>query len=114
MRIGLAGLLLLVGCATTSGIGNIGKDTYTLRREAGSGFSGLATLRGETLREAAAHCRGMGREFLLVRTQESRPPYVFGNYPSVDLDFMCLTADDPEYQRNRMRAAPDTTIEIRK
>jgi hypothetical protein len=104
----------LAACASTSGVLQIGKDTFTLRKEQGHGFSGSGPLKAEAYREATSHCKAMGREMMVTRTSENRPPFVLGNYPFVELDFLCLDANDPEYQRNRMRKDADTVIELRK
>jgi hypothetical protein len=91
----------------------MGPDTFTISKQAATGFSGLGNLKAEIMAEGAAHCRAIGREFLIVRTNESQPPYVLGNYPRAEIDFMCLRAGDPQLTRPRLERAPDSVIQVR-
>jgi hypothetical protein len=54
------------------------------------------------------------KRFQVVRTAEAQPPYVLGNFPKAEVEFMCLDANDPELFRPKLRKEGDTVIEIRK
>jgi hypothetical protein len=111
---GWVAVAALSSCASSSGVLPTGRDSFTLRKEQGHGFTGGGELRAAAFREADGHCKAMGKELLLVRRQESRPPYVLGNYPMVELDFQCLAATDPAFTRARMGKEADTVIELRR
>jgi hypothetical protein len=80
---------VLAGCAAHSGIVPMGSGTFMVSKQAATGFPGLGNLKGEALTEANAHCVGMKREMEVLTTTESQPPYVFGNYPRVEVRFAC-------------------------
>jgi len=112
----LAGLTfcLMGGCAINSGVVPMGKDTFMVSRQAATGFTGLGELKAESLKESNQFCRAQGKFLQVIRTSESSPPYVFGNYPRAEVQFMCLNANDPELKRPKLKKEADTVIEMRK
>lgn len=94
--------LILAGCASNSGITPIGKDTYMVSRQAATGFSGSGTLKAEAFQEANVYCTGQGKTLQVVSTQEAQPPFVFGNYPKAEVQFMCLADGDIESGRPKL------------
>ncbi len=110
----IAGVIFFSGCAANSGIVPLGQDTFMVSRQAATGFSGPGNLKAEALREANQYCIKQGELLQVIHTNESNPPYILGNYPKVEIHFMCLDANDPELTRPKLRKEPDTVIEIRK
>jgi hypothetical protein len=106
--------LLLVGCASNSGVAPIGKDTYMVSRQAATGFSGSGDLKAEALREANQYCLNQKKVLQVIHTEEAKPPFIFGNFPKAEVQFMCLEPNDPELARPKPLKGPDTVIEIRK
>ena len=106
--------LSLGACASHTGVVPMGRDTYLLAKQQATGFPGLGNMKAEIIAEASQHCAGLNRELQIVSTQESRPPYVLGNYPRAEIQFMCLVAGDRDLQRPNLQKAPDTVIEVRK
>jgi len=106
--------LLLSACASYTGIVPMGKDTYMIAKQAATGFPGLGNMKAEIISEASRYCIGLGKELQIVSVQETQPPYVLGNYPRSEIQFMCLSSGDIELQRPKLLKAPDTVIEIRK
>ena len=102
----------LVGCATVSGVVPMGKDTYMLSRQAGTGFAGMGNLKADAFRDANEFCIKQGKQLQVVSTHEPPPPYVLGNFPRVEVQFMCLNAGDSELSRPRLKKEPDTVIEV--
>jgi hypothetical protein len=91
--------LLMVGCvAHNSGVTPAGMDTYMVSRQAATPLAGASTLKAEALREADQHCTSQHRLLKVVKATEAQPPYVLGNYPKAEVEFMCLAADDPRLQ----------------
>ena len=83
---------LLTGCASsTTGVISMGRDTYMISKEQGSGFSGLGTMKGEIIAEAVQFCGKQGKEFQLTSAKETQPPYILGNYPRSEIEFKCVT-----------------------
>ena len=92
----------------------MGKDTYMIAKQQATGFPGLGNMKAEIIGEASRHCVGLGKELQVVSTQETQPPYILGNYPRSEIQFMCLSAGDPELRRPKLEKKPDTVIEIKK
>jgi hypothetical protein len=81
---------LLAGCASDPGVAPVGPNTYLISRQAATGFSGLGGLKVKALREAAAYCEQRGRMIDILHTKDSKPPYIFGNFPRTEITFSCL------------------------
>jgi hypothetical protein len=94
---------LLAGCASNSGIIPIGQDTYMVSRQAATGFSGSGTLKAEAFQEANRYCLSQGKNLQVVSTNEAQPPYIFGNFPKAEVQFMCLNSNDSEMARPKLR-----------
>lgn len=88
--------LSMTGCASHSDIVPIGPDTYMVSRGAATGFSGLGTLKAETIQEANQYCINKNKNIRVVNTTESSPPYILGNFPRVEIQFMCLEETDSQ------------------
>jgi len=88
-------VLALSGCAANSGIVPVGPDTFIVSRQAASGFSGSGTLKADALTEANQYCANKQKSLFVVDTKEAQPPYVLGNYPKAEVQFMCLATNDP-------------------
>ncbi len=83
-------LLTLAGCASNSGVVQMGSDNYFISKQAASGFTGLGSLRGDAMRDAYAQCSKSGKSVQVTNTSESKPPYLLGNFPRVDITFRCV------------------------
>lgn len=102
------------GCASHTGVVPMGQDTYMIAKQQATGFPGLGNMKAEIIGEASRHCSGIGKEVQITSTQETQPPYILGNYPRSEIQFMCLAPGDRELQRPKLQKVPDTVIELRK
>ena len=91
--------VLLTACASHTGVVPMGKDTFLIAKQQATGFPGLGNMKAEIIAEASRHCTSMNKEVQVVSMQETQPPYILGNYPRSEVQFMCLTAGDPELKR---------------
>jgi hypothetical protein len=91
----------------------IGKDTFMVSRQAATGFSGSGKLKAEAFQEATQYCEKLGKSMQVVSTHEATPPYVLGNFPKAEIQFMCLDAMDAELNRPKLRKEPDSVIQIK-
>ena len=87
--VGLA-MLLISACASDSGVVKTGNDTYMITKQAATGFSGLGNLKSDAMKEAYAQCSKTGKSVQVVDSRETKPPYLLGNYPRVDITFRCV------------------------
>jgi hypothetical protein len=83
-------LVLLAGCAANSGIVPMGRETFTVSRQAATGFSGSGTLKAEALTEAAQYCNIQKKTLEVVNTVEAQPPFILGNFPKAEVQFKCV------------------------
>lgn len=104
---------LLAGCASNTGIVPMGRDTYMIAKQQGTGFPGLGSMKGEIITEAVQFCDKQGKQFQLTATKETQPPYILGNYPRSEIEFMCLKEGDKELQRPRLQPVPNTIIQVK-
>lgn len=82
-------LFFVSACASNSGVVQTGKDTYIISKQAASGFTGLGTLKADAMKEAYGQCAKTGQSVKVVDSQESKPPFVLGNFPRVEITFRC-------------------------
>jgi hypothetical protein len=89
-------LLLVAGCAANSGVVPAGEDSYFVSRQAATGLSGMGTLKADALKEANNYCSAQQKSVFVINSTESNPPYIFGNFPKVEIQFKCVLASDVE------------------
>lgn len=106
--------IILSGCAANSGVIPIGQDTYMVSRQAATGFSGSGTLKAEAFEEARVYCKKQNKILQVVNTNEAQPPYVFGNFPKAEVQFMCLSETDPELSRPKLRKDSGVAVNLNK
>ena len=80
---------LLTGCASDSGIVSLADGRYLITKQAGTGFPGTGKIKVEALAEAELQCSSSEESLEVISLKESRPPYLLGNYPTVELTFSC-------------------------
>lgn len=95
----------LSGCAANSGVAPIGPNTFMISRQAATGFSGSGTLKAEALSEANQYCEARSKVMYMLSWTEAAPPYVMGNFPKAEVQFMCLDANDP-----RLKTSPQPSL----
>ncbi len=85
-----AALLALGACASSSGVFQVGPDTYRITTTAITSFGGAGTARAEAIRTANAHCAAQGKQ-ALVTNAEMDSQFTQG---SSDVTFRCITAEE--------------------
>lgn len=107
----LFGMIIFSGCAINSGVVPMGQDTYMVSRQAATGFTGMGSLKAEAFREASEYCKSQNKKLQVVHTSESQPPYILGNFPRAEIQFMCLGERDRELVRPKLKKEADVVIE---
>jgi S1-C subfamily serine protease len=107
MKTALTGVLslFLCACASHTGVVPVGKDTFMIAKQQATGFPGLGNMKAEITAEGARHCASLGKEFQIVSTHETQPPYVLGNYPRAEIQFMCLAPKVVQQARPKPKEA---------
>lgn len=93
--IGMAALLALSGCVSTTGVLPMGKDTYTLTVSvSGSGFDAdnATKAKKEAVTQANEYCKSLNRETLI---QNISGRNILSGGSIYDIIFQCLNANDP-------------------
>ena len=88
-------LLVLVGCATKSGVVSGGPDTYLVTRQAATNLANLDNLKADVLQEANEYCLSQNKNIRVVNSSVS-PPQIMGNTPRASVQFMCLEKTDTD------------------
>ena len=89
--------LLLMACATSSGVQKLGPDTFTVSSAAAPARGGYSEARRIALDEANEYCAQEAKEILVMNIHTSTTN-AFGA-GSADVTFRCLTKGDSELQR---------------
>lgn len=87
--------LILTGCATDSGIVDLGGDQYMLARQASTGFDSTSKLQSEVMRDAANHCRVQGKTMTVESEGRTTGAPILGNFPHAEVRFKCVTGHKP-------------------
>lgn len=83
----LAPGLILVACATNSGIVPLGNGNYVYAKEDSWAYNGNA-VKVEMLKEASAFCAGQGKQ-LQVQSSEAKPYMPYSSYAGAEVQFGC-------------------------
>ena len=83
-------LFFFAGCAEKSGVYPAGNNSYSISNQASTGFSGMQDIRADAYKEASLHCKNLNKNFEVITNEETKPPYIFGNYPRINLTFKCI------------------------
>lgn len=106
--------LSLASCASHTGVVQIGQDSYMIAKQQGTGFPGLGNMKAEIISEGFKYCSDNQLEFQIISTNETSPPYILGNYPRAEIQFMCLKKGDSQLGRPRLEKTPDIIIQNKK
>ncbi|MDR1368423.1 MAG: hypothetical protein LBJ76_06870 [Candidatus Accumulibacter sp.] len=79
-------LLVLPGCATNSGIVDLGGGNYVYAKEDAMACSGNA-VKVEILKEASAFCAKQGKQ-LTVQSSDAKPCF-YSSYAGAEVQFSC-------------------------
>jgi hypothetical protein len=86
---------LMSACAINSGVVPLNNNTYTITKQAATGFSGIEGVREDVLQDANKFCVSMGKNLKIWSTYETKPPYIFGNFPRAFINFKCEDFEKP-------------------
>ena len=102
----------LAGCATlSSGPVQIGRDTYMLARNGGVLATSGGIIKAELYREAYSFCMQKRKELMPVT--ESSNDYSAFQYASAEIQFRCLSENDPDLKRPTMDTSTKIRVELR-
>lgn len=66
-------------------------ERYRIYHRASSGFSGTGGIRRTAMQRANRHCQDLGKKRVLtVSEHTAAPPYILGNFPRIEIIFVCV------------------------
>lgn len=80
--------IILAGCASTTGVVSMGKDTYVIARENNGPAASLGAMKASIVKEAAAFCSGQCKTMQVAKESDTRRS--FGQFPQTTLQFTCV------------------------
>lgn len=83
----LASIVALSGCATNSGIVDLGGGNYVYEKENPMAYNGNST-KVEILKEASAFCVKQGKQ-MLVQSSDAKPYTPYSSYAGAEVQFSC-------------------------
>lgn len=81
--------IFCASCASHSPIVQNGRGGYFVSKQAATGFPGIGDIESDLLAEANQYCGNQGKAMAVEQVDKTKPPYVLGNYPRVELHFAC-------------------------
>jgi hypothetical protein len=89
----------------------MGRDTYRIANTSTTVFASGAEMLAALYQQADGHCKSMSKELMPVgESSRDGAPYQKAN---ADLQFRCLSRNDPELRRPTMEPRPDVLIKSR-
>ena len=72
-------------------------EQYRVFHQASTGFSGTSGIRKTATVRAQKFCKAMDGDKVMFKVSEhtAAPPYVFGNFPRIEIIFACVERDIP-------------------
>jgi len=107
----IAAAVIGTGCAQSSGVLQMGPDTYTVSVHAAPARGGVTGARQLAFEEASRKCLSLDRQMLVTNETSGRSTHLPGG--TVEIVFQCLAAGDPDLRRPSYRPAPNAVIETR-
>lgn len=103
----------LTGCSTTTtGVLEMGRDTYTVTHAVAPIEGGLTESKKRVYADARTTCESQGRKMIVQNTSTSLNSR--GRMTQFEMIFQCLRDTDPAYQdRPSFSPVPKTVIEVR-
>jgi hypothetical protein len=81
------------GCATSSGIVEMGQDTYMISRSGSIGRMGVGSMKTDNIVEANEYCKNQGKQIQVLASSDY--PATIGNVARAEVQFLCLSKGDP-------------------
>jgi hypothetical protein len=102
----LVSFLIITGCAIDTGVIPLNNHTYTITKQAATGFTPFYEVKNGVLQEATKYCDIMHKTLKII-TLKNQTPYNTGNFPRADMTFSCesnptenTTAPNVSYSKN--------------
>lgn len=103
--------VVLVGCATNTGVVPMGRDTYRIANTSATAFASGGEMLASLYRQADQHCRSMKKELMPINeSSRNGAPY---QGATGELQYRCLASNDSELRRPTMEDAPNVRVQVK-
>jgi|GEM_PF-3427688 len=82
-----SGIALIAGCATNSGIVDLGGGNYVYEKEDSMAYNGNS-IKVQILKEASAFCNSKGKQ-ILVKSSDAKPYKPGSSFAGAEVQFSC-------------------------
>lgn len=83
-------MVFATGCASHAGVVPMNQGNFMMTKQAATESSDIGNLKAEVMKEAESFCNDMDKNMSVLSYDETKPPYIIGNFPRVELQFSCL------------------------
>jgi hypothetical protein len=66
------------------------RDVYRIFQQGATGFTPLAAIREDLEQQAERFCARQGKGMMVLGANYSKPPYILGNFPRMELIFAAV------------------------
>ena len=81
--------IFLNACAIDKGVVPLSSNTFTITKQASTGFPGIDGVKEGVLQDANKYCANTHQRLKILSTSETKPPFIFGNFPKAEMTFSC-------------------------
>ena len=107
-------LLVLIGCASSSGVVRTGQDTYMIARTEERLDGSSNNVKATILKQANQYCESFGKTLKVLGTSQ-KDMVPFKSDATAEVQFMCLDVNDPRLKLDandpRLKKEADVRIE---
>jgi Short C-terminal domain len=90
-------------------------ERYRIYHRASTGFSGTGGIRRSATQRANRFCEAMGKNKRMVTVSEhtAAPPYILGNFPRIEIIFVCADGNAAEISKGGGVGKYDRIVKIK-
>lgn len=107
-KVVIASVLFAAGCTQSSGVMQLGPDTYTVSNHAAPVMGGASAAKKLSLKEANEYCSSQGKNILVTNISTGASDHLPGG--TADITFRCLSDNDKELVRPTYEKPADIVI----
>ena len=82
-------IMVSSACAIDTGVVPLSSNTFTISKQASTGFSGIDEVKEGVLQGANKYCANTHQRLKILSSTETKPPFIFGNFPKAEMTFSC-------------------------
>jgi len=105
-------VMLLSGCASSSGVVRTGQDTYMIARTQERLDGSSNNVKAAAFKEANRYCESFGKVMKVISTSQ-KDMIPFKSDATAEVHFMCLDANDPRLKQGDLGTIQQPTLDTK-